>query len=83
MPSEVTAWIDHDTLRVPQLDLRPAADRMPPEVEARVITILTAARYENIMLVVGDGPYNVTEHDIRHICNALDASGALHRSRPA
>lgn len=83
MTEEPICWIDHDTLRVPRHSLEKAHDSMPPGVEARVLNILREARFENIMLNVGDGPFNVTETDLEDIAITLDVSGALWRMRPA
>jgi hypothetical protein len=83
MTDEPTTWIDHFTLRARGDELELTHGRMAPGTEMRVLNILREARYDNIMLVVGDGPFNVTEADLEAIANALDVSGALWRARPA
>lgn len=81
--NEPTVWIAHDTLRTTRRVLENNHPQMPPGVEARVLNILREARFDNIMLTVGDGPYNVTESDLEDIAVTLDHTGALWRSRPA
>jgi hypothetical protein len=79
----VTVWIDHDTLSVRRDDLgTETIDLLPPEVEARVESILREARYDIIWFNRHDGPLGVSERDLEAICLALDTSGALWRNRP-
>jgi hypothetical protein len=79
----VTVWIDHDTLSVRRDDLgTETVDLLPPEVEARVESILREARYDIIWFNRHDGPLGVSERDLEAICLALDTSGALWRNRP-
>jgi hypothetical protein len=79
----VTVWIDHDTLSVRRDDLgTETVDLLPPEVEARVESILREARYDIIWFNRHDGPLGVSERDLEALCLALDTSGALWRNRP-
>lgn len=66
-----TRWAGPLTLIVPRAVLMAYTGLMAPGVEARVLNILGAVRYENVWLTVGDAPLNVTERDMQAILTAL------------
>lgn len=62
---------DKTDLLITREQLTTIADLLPPDVEMRVGSILTAARFPTVVVPLGDQPYEFNERDMEHITVAI------------